>query len=140
MLFVVAVANPGRIGRPGTRVPRDLDPGICVLCRGPALSPCGFGHAKYRQEEYIPGPSALAQVTPRPHFRLHLSACPLYHLTKMSSHTTALEKLHASGLFIQDSAFIDGDWVASGKTFDVYGASFYLARRLLPIAARVLTR
>ncbi|KAL3492434.1 Aldehyde/histidinol dehydrogenase [Aspergillus germanicus] len=41
----------------------------------------------------------------------------------MSTHTTNLEKLHASGLFIQDSAFIDGEWVTSEKTFDVYDPS-----------------
>jgi hypothetical protein len=42
----------------------------------------------------------------------------------MPSYTPTLDKLHESGLFIQDSAFIDGEWVVSEKTFDVYGASF----------------
>jgi hypothetical protein len=45
----------------------------------------------------------------------------------MSSYASALEKLGASGLFIQDSAFIDGEWVTSERTFDVYGAYFSLA-------------
>jgi hypothetical protein len=56
----------------------------------------------------------------------------------MSSYASALEKLGASGLFIQDSAFIDGEWVTSERTFDVYGAYFSLAWRLLASTVRVL--
>jgi hypothetical protein len=57
----------------------------------------------------------------------------------MSSYTSTLEKLHASGLFIQDSAFIDGEWVTSEKMFDVYGASFSLACRFHTFTLRMLT-
>ncbi|KAL3455035.1 Aldehyde/histidinol dehydrogenase [Aspergillus heterothallicus] len=41
----------------------------------------------------------------------------------MSSTAATLEQLAQSGLFIQDSAFIDGEWVTSEKTFDVYDPS-----------------
>lgn len=39
----------------------------------------------------------------------------------MSSFTEAIQKLSQSGLFIQNSAFIDGEWVKTEKAFDVYG-------------------
>ncbi|KAL4881839.1 Aldehyde/histidinol dehydrogenase [Aspergillus karnatakaensis] len=41
----------------------------------------------------------------------------------MSSNTQIIERLSNSGLFIQDSAFINGEWVKSGKTFEVYDPS-----------------
>ena len=40
----------------------------------------------------------------------------------MSSAETFSE-LNKSGLFIQNSAFIDGEWVKSDNTFDVYGTT-----------------
>ncbi|KAL2820106.1 Aldehyde/histidinol dehydrogenase [Aspergillus granulosus] len=41
----------------------------------------------------------------------------------MSSPTSTLEKLTQTGLFIQNSAFIDGEWVTRERTFDVYDPS-----------------
>ncbi|KAL4868840.1 hypothetical protein BDV12DRAFT_196820 [Aspergillus spectabilis] len=41
----------------------------------------------------------------------------------MSSFTETIQKLSQSGLFIQNSAFIDGEWLKTEKTFDVYEPS-----------------
>ncbi|KAL2832603.1 Aldehyde/histidinol dehydrogenase [Aspergillus cavernicola] len=41
----------------------------------------------------------------------------------MPSFTETIQKLSQSGLFIQNSAFIDGEWLKTEKTFDVYEPS-----------------
>ncbi|EAW17030.1 NAD-dependent succinate-semialdehyde dehydrogenase [Aspergillus fischeri NRRL 181] len=41
----------------------------------------------------------------------------------MSSYTETIQKLSQSGLFIQNSAFIDGRWLETETTFDVYDPS-----------------
>ena len=42
----------------------------------------------------------------------------------MSSFTEETQQLNQSGLFIQNSAFIDGEWLERKKTFDVYGIHY----------------